>query len=69
MFRRLGSEVGEAWYCEVTRAGQSTAQKLWMSDVPGFIDRRDYFKTAEISGNSYIAKSRLGRVVFETPLA
>ncbi|WP_272918461.1 hypothetical protein [Delftia sp. CH05] len=40
-----------------------------MSDVPGFIDRRDYFKTAEISGNSYIAKSRLGRVVFDTPLA
>lgn len=40
-----------------------------MSDVPGFIDRRDSFKTAEFSGNSYIAKSRLGRVVFETPLA
>jgi len=53
----------------VTRAGQSTPQKLWMNDVPGFIDRRDYFKTAEISGNRYIAKSRLGRVVFETPLA
>ncbi|MFC4923379.1 hypothetical protein [Delftia deserti] len=69
VFRRLDSEVGEAWYCEVTRAGQSTPQKLWMSDVPGFIDRRDYFKTAEISGNSYIAKSRLGWVVFETPLA
>src|SRR5256885_11835663 len=37
VFRRLDSEVGEAWYCEVTRAGQRTPQRLWMSDVPGFI--------------------------------
>lgn len=40
-----------------------------LSDVPGFIASRDYFKAAGISGNRCIARSRLRQVVFETALA
>lgn len=67
--RRLDPEVGEAWYCEVTMAGQAAAEKHWMSDVPGYIDRSDWFKSAEVSDSAYIVKNRLGKVVFEMPLA
>lgn len=69
IFRRLDSTVGEAWYCEVTRPGAEAAEKICMNDLPGLIDRRDFFKTAEVTDSGYSVKNRFGKVVFQAPLA
>jgi len=68
VFKLLNSDVGEAWYCEVTRQGSAKVERIWMHEVPGFIDRRDLFKSAELGEGTYRVKSRLGKVAFETQL-
>ncbi len=69
VFRLLSPEVGESWYCEITNSQHSTEEKTWMNDIPSFIDRSDYFKSAEIKDDIYIVKNRLGKIVFEMPLS
>lgn len=62
IFRLLNAEVGESWYCNVQGP---TKNKTWMHEVPTFIDRSDFFKSAELHENNYKVKNRLGNVVFE----
>lgn len=69
VFRLLSPEVGESWYCEITNSQNSTEKKIWMNDIPSFIDRSDYFKSAEIKDDIYFVKNRLGKIVFEMPLS
>ncbi|NNA94165.1 hypothetical protein HBO33_03230 [Pseudomonas gessardii] len=64
VFRVLNAEVGESWYCQDQLFPKN---KIWMHEPPGFIDRSDFFKTAEFGENSYLIKNRLGKIVFELP--
>lgn len=64
VFRVLNAEVGESWYCQDQLFPEN---KIWMHEPPGFIDRSDFFKTAEFGENSYLIKNRLGKIVFELP--
>lgn len=65
VYRLLNAKVGEGWYCE---EHSPTKNKIWMHEVPGFIDRSDLFKSAEINEHGYQIKNRLGKVVFEITL-
>ncbi|KTC51302.1 hypothetical protein AO262_30755 [Pseudomonas fluorescens ABAC62] len=62
VFKALNADVGEGWYCEIQT---STKDRVWMHELPGFIDRSDLFKNAELDESKYQVKSRLGKVVFE----
>ncbi|MBN6148974.1 hypothetical protein JR065_01355 [Xanthomonas sp. AmX2] len=68
VFKLLNSDVGEAWYCEVASQGDAKAERVWMHEVPGFIDRRELFKSAELGEGAYRVSNRLGHVAFEMPL-
>lgn len=61
-FRTLNAEIGEGWYCEVHN---STRQKVWMHELPGYIDRSELFKSAELNEGIYQVKNRFNKVVFE----
>ncbi|WP_124425489.1 hypothetical protein [Pseudomonas orientalis] len=65
VYRVLNAAVGEGWYCEELFPAP---KKSWMHELPGFIDRSDLFKTAEINDSAYKIKNRLGKVVFEIAL-
>lgn len=65
VYRVLNAAVGEGWYCEELFPAN---KKSWMHELPGFIDRSDLFKTAEINDSAYKIKNRLGKVVFEIAL-
>lgn len=65
IFKVLNAEVGESWYCQDQFFPKN---KIWMHEPPGFIDRSDFFKTAELVENSYLIKNRLGKIVFELPI-
>ncbi|NMY99929.1 hypothetical protein HBO04_07355 [Pseudomonas proteolytica] len=65
IFKVLNAEVGESWYCQDQLFPKN---KIWMHEPPGFIDRSDFFKTAELVENSYLIKNRLGKIVFELPI-
>ena len=65
IFKVLNAEVGESWYCQDQIFPKN---KIWMHELPGFIDRSDFFKTAELVENSYLIKNRLGKIVFELPI-
>ncbi|OPA96781.1 hypothetical protein BFW87_10690 [Pseudomonas fluorescens] len=65
VYRALNAAVGEAWYCEEQ---SEVKNKIWMHELPGFIDRSELFKVAEINETSYQIKNRMGKVVFEFPL-
>lgn len=65
VYRVLNAAVGEGWYCEELFPAH---KKSWMHELPGFIDRSDLFKTAEINDSAYKIKNRLGKVVFEIAL-
>lgn len=62
VYRILNAAVGEGWYCEEQ---SEITNKIWMHELPGFIDRSDLFKSAEINETSYQIKNRMGKVVFE----
>jgi len=68
VFKLLRSDVGEGWYCEVASQGDAKAERVWMHEVPGFIDRRDLFKSAELGEGAYRVRNRLGHVAFEMQL-
>ncbi|MBD8095476.1 hypothetical protein IFT48_36345 [Pseudomonas fluorescens] len=62
IYRVLNATVGEGWLCEVQN---QIKKKTWMHELPGFIDRSDLFKSAEINEQCYQIRNRLGNVVFE----
>lgn len=64
--RILNSEVGEAWKCLVMSDKDSflLAEK-WMTDVPDYLDRTDFFKNAEIKDGFYTIFNALGQAVFQ----
>lgn len=64
VYRTLSAAVGEGWYC---KEDSTQKEKIWMHELPSFIDRRDLFKTAEINENGYHIKNRLGKIIFEVP--
>lgn len=68
VFKLLRSDVGEGWYCEVASQGDAEAERVWMHEVPGFIDRRDLFKSAELGEGAYRVRDRLGHVTFQMRL-
>lgn len=67
-FRELNSRVGERWYCEVISQQNNERREADMNDVPGFIDRSELFKSAEVDGSAYRVKNRMGKVVFDIQL-
>jgi hypothetical protein len=62
IYRTLNSAVGEGWYC---KEDNNQEEKTWMHELPSFIDRQEFFKTAEINENGYHIKNRLGKIIFE----
>ncbi|MGY2373663.1 hypothetical protein ACW9IB_04080 [Pseudomonas sp. SDO524_S393] len=62
VYRIFNSAVGEGWYC---KEDSNQKEKTWMHELPSFIDRQDFFKTAEINENGYHVKNRLGKITFE----
>ncbi|WDU62358.1 hypothetical protein LRS56_27020 [Pseudomonas poae] len=65
IYRLLNAQVGEGWYCE---ENSPITNKIWMHELPSFIDRSDLFKNSEINEDAYQIKNRLGKVVFEIAL-
>jgi len=39
-----------------------------MGDSPSYLDRREYFQTAELIGNTYVVYNRLQRETFRLDL-
>jgi hypothetical protein len=66
--RILNADVGEAWCCNITDKSAPQERKEWMTKVPDYLDRTDFFKKAEIIGNTYTVFNSFGKVVFQAEL-
>ena len=64
--RILNANVGEAWRCTIIDKSVSTETEMWMTEVPDYLDRTDYYKRAEVKGNVYMIFDNLGRLTFQT---
>ncbi|WP_295522003.1 hypothetical protein [uncultured Stenotrophomonas sp.] len=67
--RVLGRAVGESWYCEVTDRSNGNRLEVAMGDVPGYLDRREFFASSRLDGDVFTVFSRLKRETFRYPLA
>ena len=64
--RILNANVGEAWRCTIIDKSVSTETEMWMTEVPDYLDRTDYYKRAEVKGNVYMIFDNLGCLTFQT---
>jgi hypothetical protein len=63
--RILNSVVGEAWKCVVLNRKDSSIKEKWMTEVPDFLDRTDFFKKSKIQNNFYMIYGNTDRVTFK----
>jgi hypothetical protein len=67
--RILNANVGEAWKCIViNKKDSSLLMEKWITKVPGYLDRTDFFKKAEIQEDTYIIYDNLGNITFQMNL-
>lgn len=64
VYRSLASEFGEAWYARITDRHGSLLAEREMNKKPDSLDRRDYFKAAELIEGSYVVRDHLGKETF-----
>ena len=68
VFRCLNRVDGEAWCLQVTTKGVAEPSTTWLTERPHYVDMTGYFKKAEWSGERYLLRNRLGKVVHEYTL-
>lgn len=64
VFRCLSSNVGEAWILRVMRRDGTVIAEFAMDKTPNHLDRRDYFKKAEMADDSYVVRDNLAHETF-----
>ena len=69
VIRNLSAEVGEAWSCLIKNKKTNLISEKWITKVPDYLDRIDYFKTAEIKKDVYTIFNSFGKQVFQSPLS
>lgn len=68
IYRCLNREAGESWLCEVVDLKGVVVHAVWMSKSPDYLDRRDFFKKSEWSGETFRVQTNLGYLAFELDL-
>jgi hypothetical protein len=63
VFRCLNRTVGEAWCVELKCDNSDQTKIKWLSDIPDYLDRRDYFKKSRWEDNKFIITDKLGTEV------
>jgi hypothetical protein len=64
IFRCLAAELGETWVARVVRRDGATVAEEVMGETPDYLDRRDYFKVAELIDGSYVVRDNLKKETF-----
>ena len=64
--RILNSKVGEAWKCIVIETESPfNIREVWMTNLPNFLDRTDYFNKLELKDDRCVIYNKLGNVSFQ----
>ena len=68
VYKCLKATCGEAWRCDIENTKSGDVTQKWMTKVPDFIDRRDWYKKVKITDTEYIIYDSFSKVVFQTNL-
>lgn len=61
VYRCLNRTVGEAWCVEVKYGNSHMTKMKWLTDVPDYLDRTDFFKGSRWEENKFILSNNLGK--------
>jgi hypothetical protein len=64
VFRCLASDLGETWLLRILRRDRSLITEKVMGESPDYLDRRNYFKRADLINGCYVVWDNLGGEVF-----
>jgi hypothetical protein len=69
VFRCLGTDLGETWLVRVVGRDKAVIAEIVMGKTPDYLNRRDYFKVAELIDGCYVVRDNLGWETFRLDLA
>ena len=64
VFRSLSNELGESWLMRVCPPTGAAIEEVVMGKSPSYLDRREFYRAAEIEGANYIVRDTRGRETF-----
>lgn len=64
VYRCLEHAIGEAWYVEIEKKDSRRVCKEWLTDVPSYLVRTDYFKVAKWENEKFVLYNRLNQVTY-----
>ena len=62
--RSLSSAQGEVWLLHARARDGTVLEEVVMGKAPNYLDRRDFYRVADVDGTDYVVKERLGRESF-----
>ena len=66
IFRILNKDIGEGWkYKIIDTNTKEIIEENWMTKIPNYLDKTDYFKKSIINEDKFIIVNNLEKVVFE----
>ncbi len=69
VFRGLSKEFGESWSFQIRRDSSEIIHSGIIGSCPGFLDMRDFYKSATYSDGRFVIRDRLKAVAFSLDLA
>ena len=68
VFRCINARYGESWSCELEKKNGDQVITKWMTKVPSYLDKRDFFKKSFITNDEYIVYNQFSDIVFKMAL-
>jgi len=66
VYKCINLSCGEAWNCEIENIKSGAVTQKWMTKVPNFIDRQDWFKKITVTDTEYTVFDKFSKIVFQT---
>jgi len=63
VYRCLSRELGESWFVEIEDKNKRLLRKQWITEVPGHLDRLDFFKKSIWEDGKFVLKDNLDKTV------